>query len=432
MDNLSVIYGSSWYAATKNKAPCRPALAQDMDVDVCVIGGGLAGLTTAYELAKRGKSVVLLEKRRLAWNASGRNAGFVSPGFAESPEPVIKRVGVDHARELWALSQRGVDYVRNIIDEHELPGVALKNGRLTVQRINDEAGMARHATLLRDTLKTDAEAWATERVRDVLISRRYFQAVYLPGAFHMHSLNYALGLTALAEKAGVRIFEMTPALFVDTDKTQKIIFTSQAKIRAAHIVYACSSHIGALNAKLRRAILPVSTYVAVTTPLGKKLETAIRTGCCVADTRRAGDYYRIVGGDRLLWGGRITTRLSTPHKLAQMMRADILRVYPQLEPVEIDYVWPGLMGYALHKMPQIGQFAPQQWVASAFGGHGLNTTAMAGELIAQAIAENDSRWKLFLPFGLQFAGGVFGRVGVQLSYWSMQARDYAEETMSPS
>ena len=116
-------YAPTWYTATMVPAPERGPLTFDLDVDVCVIGGGLAGLTTAREIARRGWSVAVLEGRRIAWNASGRNDGFVLPGFAESMERVVARVGIDHAKALWALSEMGLEYVRTAIAETGMPGV---------------------------------------------------------------------------------------------------------------------------------------------------------------------------------------------------------------------------------------------------------------------------------------------------------------------
>jgi pyruvate/2-oxoglutarate dehydrogenase complex dihydrolipoamide acyltransferase (E2) component len=201
-------------------------------------------------------------------------------------------------------------------------------------------------------------------------------------------------------------------------------------VRARHVVLAGSTGIGSVDEQIATTVLPVSTYVAVTAPLGERLFDAVRYTGAVADTRRAGDYYRVVDDDRLLWGGRITTRGSAPRRLKALMRRDILNVYPQLEDVEVEYAWAGTMAYAVHKMPQIGELAPGYWLASAFGGHGLNTTAMAGEMIARAILDGDDRWRLFSSYELVWAGGAFGRVAAQAAYWSMQARDAVQERIS--
>src|SRR5215831_7883430 len=136
-------YVPTWYTATMVPASAHGPLTFDLDVDVCVIGAGLAGLTTARELARRGWSVAVLEARRAAWNASGRNAGLVAPGFAERLEAIVERVGLRRAKELWALSSAGVDYVRTTIRETEMPGVAPVPGRLTVRRTDDEEAVLR-------------------------------------------------------------------------------------------------------------------------------------------------------------------------------------------------------------------------------------------------------------------------------------------------
>ena len=131
-----------------------------------------------------------------------------------------------------------------------------------------------------------------------------------------------------------------------------------------------------------------------------------------------------------MWGGRISARTSTPWRLKAALRHDILKVYPQLGEFEVEYAWSGTMAYAVHKMPQIGELAPGYWLASAFGGHGLNTTAMAGEMIARAILDGDDRWRLFSPYELVWAGGRLGRAAAQAVFWSMQLRDTLREKVA--
>jgi gamma-glutamylputrescine oxidase len=183
--------------------------------------------------------------------------------------------------------------------------------------------------------------------------------------------------------------------------------------------------------RIARAVLPVATYVAVTAKIGPGLAEAIRWNGAISDTRRAGDYYRIVDGDRLLWGGRITTDTREPPRLREMMRSDILAVYPQLGPpfgdVRIDYAWPGIMGYATHMMPQVGEIETGLWICSAFGGHGLAQTAAGADAVAAGISGEDDRWTLFRPFGMGWAGGPLGRIATQLVYWGLQASDWWDE-----
>jgi gamma-glutamylputrescine oxidase len=423
-------WGATWYADTMVDAPERTPLAGDVDVDVCVIGAGLAGLTTARELARRGWSVAVLEARRVAWNASGRNAGLVAPGFAERLETIVERVGLRRAKELWALSSAGVDYVRATLRETEMPGVDQTHGWLTVRRTDDEEAVLRLVAMLRVDFGVNAEACPTEEVREVLRTQVYYQAVHMPEAFHVHALNYALGLAAAAEQAGARIYEESPAVALDVLGVRKRVDTANGRVRADHIVLAGGPHLGAVFPPIAGTVVPVASYIATTAPIGERLAAAITYPGTVSDTRRAGDYYRVIGGDRLMWGGRITTRTGTPRRLARLLRRDIVRVYPQLADVEIDHAWAGTMSYAVHKMPQVGQLAPGVWLAGAFGGHGLNTTAMAGDLIARAIVERDDRWRLFSAYELVWAGGRIAPAAAQVAYWSMQLRDGIEERLS--
>jgi len=323
-------WGATWYAATMVDAPQRSALAGDVDVEVCVIGAGLAGLTVARELARRGFSIAVLEARRVAWNASGRNAGLVAPGFAERLETIVERVGLRRAKELWALSSAGVDYVRTAIRETEMPGVEPVNGWLAVRRTDDEEAVLRLVAMLRVDFGVNAEACPTDEVREVLRTPVYYQAVHMPEAFHVHALNYALGLAAAAERAGARIYENSPAVALDVLGVRKRIDTPNGRVRANHIVLAGGPHLGAVFPPIAGTVVPVASYIATTAPLGERLAEAITYPGVVADTRRAGDYYRVIGDDRLMWGGRITSRLSAPRRLPTLLRRDIVRVYPQL------------------------------------------------------------------------------------------------------
>jgi len=163
-----------------------------------------------------------------------------------------------------------------------------------------------------------------------------------------------------------------------------------------------------------------------TEPLGERLASTIRTTAAVADTRSAGDYYRVLDG-RILWGGRMTTRATPPAHLAHLLRADLLDVYPQLGAVRVECAWSGLMGYARHRMPLVGRFPGGPWYCTAFGGHGLNTTAVGAELVARAIATGDDEYRLFEPFAPVWGGGAVGRLVAQTTYWHYRLGDLWRE-----
>jgi gamma-glutamylputrescine oxidase len=402
---------AGWYEATSVARPDRPRLNLDLDVDVCVIGAGLAGLTIAREIAQRGWSVAVLEAAHVAWAASGRNLGFVLPGYFEDIDDIVERTGLDHAKQLWALSEQGLDYVRRTILDTSMPGVDLINGWLHVSKTDNTAELRAEAERMR-WIGADVEFWPVERVREQLRSPRYFNAVHYRQAFHIDPYNYALGLAALAEKAGARIFEATPAVSLDPAGVRKRIVTPDGRVRAAHVVLAGNVHLGTLMPQLAATLLPVTTFVMVTGPIGEIL------------------HYRIVGGDRLQWSGRMRAWEANPRFVGRALANDVRRTFPDLGKIEVAHLWNGTFGRTVHCMPQIGEIERGVWLASGFGGHGLNTSAMAGDLIARGIVDSDQTWRLFAPYELVWAGGLLGRIVAQGIYWGTRPVDRFEEEFS--
>jgi glycine/D-amino acid oxidase-like deaminating enzyme len=407
---------SPWYTATAIPGEARPRLTFDLDVDVCVVGGGIAGLTVAIEAAKRGASVAVLESRQLAWSASGYNIGTVTPGFGGEVTDLIARVGSDQARELWGLTQLGADHVRALAAE--MQGTALTDGVLEVSNTDNGDQLLGRLQLLGESFGADVEGWQVERVRQTLKTNRYFHAVHYPKAFHLHALNYARGLALLAERAGVRIFEETPVVSIDPGGVRKRIITPAARMRAYSIVLAGNVHLGTLFPRLARTLLPVWRYAAVTEPLGERLAAAIAYPGAISESSGI-DHYRIVDGDRLMWAGPVTTWNGNPRRFASHVERHIHAVFPQLGKVKVADMFSGVTGETVHGMPQIGQLRRGLWVASGFGRQGLSTSAMAAQVVASGMLAGDDRWRLFQPFELVWAGGPAGRVAAQAVYtWS--------------
>jgi glycine/D-amino acid oxidase-like deaminating enzyme len=306
-----------------------------------------------------------------------------------------------------------------------MPGVAkVEGGWLKVAKADaaeDDMALLR---LLGDKIGAAVEGWPTERIRAHLRTNHYFHAIHFPTAFHLHPLNYALGLAAAAERAGARIFEATSAVAIDAEGIRKWVITPHGRLRAAQIVLAGNVHLREVMPRLAATLLPVWTYVATTAPL-TELDRIIDYPGAVSDTDLADNHYKIISADRLMWSGGMTTWEANPRRFARRLRADIERIYPQLRPVEIEHIWTGVLGNPLHRMPQIGQLSPGLWLASGFGGHGLNTTAMAGNIIARAIHEGDDVWRFFSPFELVWAGGRIGRAAAQTHYWFYRWRERA-------
>lgn len=405
--DISEAYGTTWFTASGSHAEPRASLTQDIDVDVCIIGGGLAGLSTAVEVARRGWSVAVLERRRVAWNASSRNTGFVRPGFDQTTQTLIERVGPDHAREVWLLSQDGLEQVR--LNAKNIPArdVVQGEGFLHVSKTDRASAISDEAEILRG-LGADIELWPADLVRSKVRSPYYFQAIHFPTAFSIDPYRYSLGLAGLADAAGARIFENTAAISIDPAGVRKRIVTPHARVRAGHIVFAGNVHLGPIMSGVSDTLVPLHAFVVVTKPLGEKLTDAIDYRGAVSDTVFVDHHYRIVGGDRLMFAGRLAAREANPQRYARKLRGDLHRRFPQLAPAEIEYAWGGAIGVTVHRMPQIGEVAPGVWLASGFGAHGINTTAMAATLITGAMIDGDDRYRLFEPFELVWAGGRMG------------------------
>jgi glycine/D-amino acid oxidase-like deaminating enzyme len=415
--------------ASAAAAPERLRLTFDLDTDVCVIGAGLAGLTAALEAARMGASVAVLEGRHVGWNASGHHLGTVMPGYSLPLADLIARVGFDDARELWALSKQGADYVRAQAAEDVIPGLALSDGALEVSNVDAGDRLISRLQMLTEDFATEVEGWQADRVRDVLRTTRYFHAVHYPTAFQIDGRKYIQGLAELARKAGVRIFEETPVVSIDAAGVRKRIVTPQARLRASHVVLAGNVHLGEASRRLSDTLLPVWRYAAVTAPLGERLAEAVTFQGSVTDSDGI-DHFRIVEGDRLMWASPETTWEARPQRYAGAIRNRIRTIFPQLGKVEITDTFCGAIGQTVHGMPQIGQLRPGLWVASGFGRQGLNTSAMAGELLARSMFANDDRWRLFSPFELVWAGGTTGRVAGYAIGMAARAGSAAAGTLS--
>src|SRR5437773_9330751 len=397
--------------------PDRSRLSFDLDVDIAVVGAGLAGLSVALEAARHGASVAVLEGRHIGWNASGHQLGTVMPGYALPIAELIARVGFEDTRELWSLSKQGAELVRANASEDLIPGIAISEGALEVSNVDVGDQLISRLQMLGEDFETDVEGWQVDRVRAELKTDRYFHGVYYPNAFQIDGRRCIHGLAALARRAGARIFEDTPVVSVDASGIRKRIVTPSARLRASHIVLAGNVHLGATLRRLSETLLPVWRYTAVTAPLGERLTEAITFKGSVADTDGI-DHFRIVDGDRLMWASPETTWAARPERFAPAIARRIRTIFPQLGRPEIAEVWGGAAGHTVHGMPQIGQLRRGLWVTSGFGRQGLNTSAIAGQLIARSILWGDERWRLFSPFELVWAGGTTGRItGYAIAMW---------------
>ena len=414
-------YPDTHYSRTLADTRRRPPLTGTHVAECAIVGGGFAGLFTALELARAGMRVALLESQAVGFGASGRNGGFVSDGFASGDAAIAGRVGRAHADALRALSAEGVSLMRAAVQDLAIQGADLQPGILRLRRFDRGEDLRQSATAEAPYLNRAA-------IRDLLVTDRYHHGIAEHGAFHLHPMNTLRALAVEIERLGGSVFEGSAVTGHALHGPVKTLTTTQGRIEARHVVFATGGYTSPLVPRLRRAMLPIATYVMLSEAAPDLLAQAIRTRMAVGDDRRAGDYYRLVeGGARLLWGGRITTRATDIPGILRELRHEMLGAYPQLAPLKTDLGWSGLMAYARHRMPQVGALSPGVWHVTAFGGHGLNTTAIGGKVLAEAILGQSDRIALFAPFGLDWAGAPAGQVVVQGTYWALQVQDWWRE-----
>lgn len=425
----------TYYTATSPRLGF-PAAAETVDVDVAVIGGGFAGLAAARGLQERGiRSVAVLEARAIGHGASGRNGGFVFGGFSRDAMDLVRDLGLAPARELYARSRDAVALIRSRIDALAIDCDKVEGGALLLNWFRHSAraehGLREQARWLREQFGVTWDEVAPAQVRQWLDTGRYGGALLERDAFHFHPLKYALGLARAIEQAGGRVHEHSPVQAVDRRPGGgfELRTAPGAAIRAAQVVVAGGGYLQTLLPALTGARLPIATYVIATAPLPQELRP-IRTAAALYDNRFAFDYYRMLADHRLLWGGRISIQERDPARIAQLLRADLLKVYPQLAGVRIEHAWSGLMSYARHKMPQVGRLAPGLWFAQAFGGHGVAPTTLAGEWLADAISGRADLPAALQRYGLTPVFGQAGLLAAQASYSWAELRDALRERLT--
>jgi len=416
---------SSYYRATATPYASHAPLLGSNHARVAIIGGGFAGLNTALGLVERGvRDVVLLEREQVGFGASGRNGGFVFAGYSLGEQSLLDQLGKARAQALFKLTTDAVQCIRQRIADYAIPCDAVDHGVIWANWFRDPAVLRERQQLLAEHYGIQWQWLPETELRERVRSERYHDGLYERDALHLHPLNYAIGLAAAAAGQGVRIHENSGVRSLTREGLQWRVRTAQGELLVDQVVLACGGYLAGLQKPIDRAILPIATYVIVTEPLGHRMDECLHTRAAVYDSRFAFDYYRALPDTRLLWGGRISIRNRSPQAVQRLLTKDLLRVFPQLHGVKVDYAWSGLMSYARHHMPQIGGSDNGLWWAQAFGGHGLAPTCAAGELLAAAIAGGDNRWKQFADYGLSSTHRPFGYLGAQTTYWWQQGRDW--------
>ena len=416
----------SYYEASAGAPAGHAGIDADASARTIVIGGGYAGLATARGLIDRGDAdVLVVEAEHVGFGASGRNGGFVFGGYSLGEGSLLRQLGPIVAQRVYARSIAAVNLIRRRLRDHAIDCDVVDAGVLWANWFRDERVLRDRAELLKRHFDTDWEWIAGPRLRTMLDSPRYSAALFERNALHLHPLKYARGLVRSVVDGGARVAERTRIVAVARDAHGWRLRTDRGHVlRCERVVSCCGGYLAGLRPAIDRSILPIATYVVATAPLGERLAQLFPgTRAAVYDSRFAFDYYRPLADTRLLWGGRISIRDRSPAQVAALLQRDIAQVFPQIGKVAIDHAWSGLMSYAKHEMPQIGELEPGLWYAQAFGGHGLATTTAAGELLADALCGDRSGLADHRAYDLPWAGKPFGFLAAQATYWWFQGRD---------
>jgi gamma-glutamylputrescine oxidase len=397
----------SYYAASANSAPSRPSLQGEISADVCVVGGGITGCSTALHLAERGYRVVLLEGRQIGWGASGRSGGQALPGFGTSMATIVGQVGREDARRMWDISVEGVELLRQRVEKHAID-CDLHWGQMHVGVRPRHPGELKswQEELEQEYGYTGLRYLDAAGVRDWLATDRYNSGLFDSRSGHLHPLNYTLGLAAAAERAGAMLLEnsMVTRLVHGDPAT---VETAAGRVRAKFVVLCCNAYIEELVPSIRSRMMPVGTYIVATEPLGEeRLRGLIRDNVAVTDINWVLDYFRCSADHRLLFGGRVSYSGLDPLNTRSVTRARMVKVFPQLADARIEYAWGGWLDVTMNRAPDFNRIAPNVYYIQGFSGHGIALTGMAGVLAADAIAGQAERFDLFTRISHRnFPGG---------------------------
>lgn len=396
---------NSYYAATVTRPRPFASLAGSVECDVAVVGGGLAGLSAAIELADRGYGVALLEAKEMGWGASGRNGGQVIAGLACDQTTVEALLGLDEARRIWAMTLEAIELIharraRFGIDCDWQSGflavaVNAKKARELKRWQDDMHRLYAHETTW--IPPADMPRW--------IASPRYHSALHDPRSGHLHPLKYSLGLAEAAAGLGVQLFEHSPVTQLLPGATSRLV-TPAGEVRASHVLLAGNVYLQGVAPLLEPRIMPVGTYIVASEALDPELaRSLIPSQAAVSDTNFVLDYFRPTPDHRMLYGGRISYSGATPLNLEASMQRRMAHTFPQLKSTRVEYAWGGFVDISMNRAPDFGRLADvtgrgskgyeNVYYLQGFSGHGLALTGLAGKLVAEAIDGDASRFDTF-------------------------------------
>lgn len=412
---------TSYYAASANPAPDRPALQGAHEIDICIIGAGYSGLSTGLHLVEKGYKVAILEGARVGWGASGRNGGQIVNGLNASLQTIRKRYGQDTATFVAGLVQEGGEIIRERIKTYDIQ-CDLKDKNIFTGLTSAHMKELEERQALWTSYGIDnQEMLDRNQLRAHVNSDLYEGGLIDHSGGHMHPLNLALGEAAAFEKLGGTIYEMSPAVDVDTTAARPVVKTDKGTMTCKTLVLCGNAYLGHVVPTLTSRVMPVSTQVMATEPLGEERAHALLPqDACVEDIRYILDYYRLSGDKRMLFGGGTVYGGADPSDITAKLRPNMEKVFPQLKGVRIDYAWSGNFALSFSRVPQMGRIGQNTYFAHGYSGHGVTGSHTFGRILSEAINGDLTRFDVFdkVPW-YPFPGGRMFRVpySVAGSWW---------------
>jgi gamma-glutamylputrescine oxidase len=416
---------ATYYQATATESfPSAPPLAEPVTADVCVIGGGYAGLSAALHLARQGAFVTLLEASRIADGASGRNGGQVHNGFRHDSHWFESRLGADFARQIDLLGTEAREHLDWLIRTYNIdaqyqPGLlhlCHKRSYVAEARAHVDDVMNRHP-------EAGLRFVDLEEARSLVSSNDYYGGYLDSQSGHLHALNLALGIARAATQHGARLYERSAATRISRANSGWEVHTARASVKAKTVVVAGNGYLHDLEPAVEARVMPINNFVVTTEPLGREgAERLIRNRLAVSDSRFVVYYYRITPDDRLLFGGGETYSYEFPKDIAGMVRKHLLHVFPQLQNTRIDHAWGGTLAITTSRLPYVREIEPGLYNASGFSGQGIVVAPFAGKALAEAIGGNRRIFDLLAQFPVRrFPGGKYLRWPVLVAAMSWYA-----------
>ncbi len=390
----------SYYEASVQRPAPQPPLQGSVTADVLVVGGGFAGLSTALELAQRGRRVVLLEADRIGSGASGRNGGQFIVGYASGQGEFESQLGRADAKRAWDMSLEAIALIDRRIAQHQIDCDAVKGYLYVADSTRKARALLADLEMQQRDYGLVCDVATGADVKRLIDSPIYQAAGYEAISGHLHPLKYALGLARAAREAGVLIHEGSPVTALEQDASGVTARTAQGKVKAAFAVLAGNcmlpEHGPDVAPQIHPRIMPVGTYIIGTAPLSEaQCRQLIPSNAAVCDNNFVLDYFRFSADRRMLFGGRVSYTTKTPTGLKAVMQQRLAKVFPALAGVPIEYVWGGFVDISMNRAPDFGRVGDKVYYLQGFSGHGVALTGLAGQLVADAIAGQSERFDVF-------------------------------------